>query len=146
MTTEVIDKNLLYPVLSIISTGIKVKWTVEQFQNGLSKDIPLSKESVRSFVRLYGKILKLEQYGKNKIWTSLLKNSFSPMLIGKFDYVVGNPPWVNWESLPEYYRESTKELWGQYGLLEKVKGSGMGKVRRDIATLFVAMCRAVYAR
>lgn len=74
----------------------------------------------------------------------MLKNSFAPLLIGKFDYVVGNPPWINWENLPEFYRNSTKELWNTYGLLEKTKGMGMGKVRRDIATLFVARCFSQY--
>jgi methylase of polypeptide subunit release factors len=140
VTKEVIDKNYLYPVLSIISEGIKIGWTKEEFEKILNKKIPLSKQSINSFIRLYDKILKLEKYGKNRIWTQLLKNSFSPMLIGKFDYVVGNPPWINWENLPEFYRNSTKELWDNYGLLEKTKGMGLGKVKRDIAMLFVARC------
>jgi SAM-dependent methyltransferase len=146
ITKEVIDKNYLYPILNLIADGVKVKWSREQFEKYLSKDSPLSSESVKSFVRLYAKIHFLENHHKNRIWTSLLKNAFSPLLIGKFDYVVGNPPWVNWENLPEYYRESTKQLWDQYGLLEKLKGSGMGKVRRDIATLFVARCADLYLR
>jgi methylase of polypeptide subunit release factors len=140
ITKEVIDKNYLYSVLSTISEGIKIGWTKEEFEKLLSKKIPLSQQSVKSFIRLYDKILELERYGKNRIWTQLLKNSFSPMLIGKFDYVVGNPPWINWENLPEFYRNSTKELWDNYGLLEKTKGMGLGKVKRDIAMLFVARC------
>jgi SAM-dependent methyltransferase len=146
ITKEVIDKNCLYPVLTIIANALKVKWSREQFAKSLNKNSLLSTESVKSFVRLYDKIHTLEFHHKNRIWTSLLKNAFSPMLIGKFDYVVGNPPWINWENLPEYYRESTKQLWDQYGLLEKLKGSGMGKVRRDIATLFVARCTDLYLK
>ena len=146
ITKEVIDKNCLYPVLTVIADGLKVKWSREQFEKSLSKNSPLSSESVKSFVRLYAKIHFLENHHKNRIWTSLLKNAFSPLLIGKFDYVIGNPPWINWENLPEYYRESTKELWNQYGLLEKLKGGGMGKVRRDIATLFVARCADLYMK
>jgi hypothetical protein len=146
ITKEVIDKNQLNPVLSVISEGIKVGWTKDQFERALSKDIPLSQESIKSFIRLYDKILKLERYGKNGIWSSLLKNSFSPMLIGKFDYVVGNPPWINWENLPEFYRESTKHLWDQYGLLAKTKGMGLGKVKRDMAMLFTSRCLDIYAK
>jgi methylase of polypeptide subunit release factors len=40
------------------------------------------------------------------------------MLKGKFDFVVGNPPWVNWEKLPEQYREVSKDLWTKYKLAE----------------------------
>jgi methylase of polypeptide subunit release factors len=144
VTKEVIDKNYLYPVLSIISEGIKIGWTKEEFEKMLNKKIPLSGQSINSLIRLYDKILNLEKYGKDRIWTQLLKNSFSPMLIGKFDFVVGNPPWINWENLPEFYRNSTKELWDRYGLLEKTKGMGLGKVKRDIAMLFVARCFSQY--
>jgi hypothetical protein len=88
----------------------------------------------------------LERIGKDRIWTSLLKNSFSPMLIGKFDFVVGNPPWINWQNLPEFYRNATKGLWDTYGLLETAKGKGLGKVKRDMAMLFTARCLDLYAK
>lgn len=134
VTKEVIDKNLLQPVLSIISETAKADLTKQQFELALSKDIPLRKDSVQSLARLYEKILNLERVGKDRIWTSLLKNSISPLLIGRFDYVIGNPPWINWENLPEFYREATKELWESYGLI------GKGAFKRDIAMLFVARC------
>ena len=146
ITKEVIDKNLLYPVLRVINEGVKLDLDKEEFRKFLSKNITLSRASIESFLRLYEKILKLERMGKNKIWTSLLKNSFAPMVIGKFDYVVGNPPWINWESLPEFYRNSTKFLWGEYGLLEKTKGMGLGKVKRDMAMLFVTRCFTQYVK
>jgi methylase of polypeptide subunit release factors len=75
-----------------------------------------------------------------------LKNSFAPLLIGKFDFVVGNPPWINWEHLPQKYREDTKKLWDSYGLLEKTKGMGLGKVKRDMAMLFLARCLDRYTK
>ena len=33
-----------------------------------------------------------------------------------FDFVVGNPPWIAWDNLPEPYRQATKPLWEGYGL------------------------------
>jgi len=147
VTREVIDKNLLYPALSFIDECIGIKLTKEEFAKSLSrnKNIPLTKGSVNSFIRLYGKIYNLEyRYHKDKIWTSLLKNSFAPLLMGKFDYVIGNPPWINWETLPEFYRNNTKHLWSDCGLLKKTKGVGLGKVKRDIAMLFVARCFRQY--
>ncbi len=65
-----------------------------------------------------------------------------PLFIGQFDYVVGNPPWVNWESLPDGYRSEIAYLWQDYGLFVH---SGMdtilGKGKKDISTLmaYVAM-------
>jgi len=39
-----------------------------------------------------------------------------PRDLGRFDAVVGNPPWIAWDHLPERYREATKPLWRRYGL------------------------------
>lgn len=37
-------------------------------------------------------------------------NSFMLCNIGKFDLVVGNPPWVDWKSLPSVHRENKKDV------------------------------------
>lgn len=144
---EVIDNNVLSPVLRLIEMCVKNKYTKEEFENLLSQKIEnLQETSVKSIIRLYSKIQELEKEGKNKIWVRLLKNSFAPLLIGKFDFVTGNPPWVNWENLPQYYREETKNLWDYYGLLEKTKGMGLGKVKRDMAMMFTARCLDRYVK
>ncbi|MEM4884818.1 MAG: N-6 DNA methylase, partial [Saccharolobus sp.] len=143
---EIVDKNILNEILLYIDDGIKSKQNESEFRAYLSKrlselNITISKNSFEKIIKLYKKIYDLEyKYHKNRIWTQLLKNSFAPLLIGKFDYVVGNPPWINWENLPEFYRNSTKELWDRYGLLEKTRGIGLGKVKRDISMLFVTRC------
>ena len=44
----------------------------------------------------------------------------APILIGnKFDFVVGNPPWIAWKSMSKSYREGTLEIWKSYGIFEK---------------------------
>ncbi len=73
-------------------------------------------------------------------------NSLTPLSIGQFDFVVGNPPWIGWEYLPPSYREETTELWQYYGLLNKTKGKGLGKVKRDMAMLFTARCLDKYLK
>lgn len=37
-------------------------------------------------------------------------NSYMLSTIGKFDLVVGNPPWVDWKTLPSVHRENKKEI------------------------------------
>lgn len=139
---DIIDKKLLDFLLNkiekcIISQDTAMSCTKNEFKQIINKDFnDLDDENVKSIVELYDKILNLEKEGKNRIWVKLLKNSFAPLLIGQFDFVVGNPPWINWENLPKNYRDETRDLWERYGLLEKTKGMGMGKTKRDMAMLF----------
>jgi SAM-dependent methyltransferase len=136
---EVIERGILSRILEDIEFCIKNKYSEVDFKGFIQK-YDIKEESITSLTKLYSKLLSLEKEGKNKIWTRILRNSFAPLLIGKFDYVVGNPPWINWEHLPEFYRNETKQLWDNYGLLERTKGMGLGKVKRDMAMLFVARC------
>jgi Eco57I restriction-modification methylase len=68
-------------------------------------------------LRLHAHIARLEKDDRNRIWARFIKNSFAPVFKSEpgFDYVAGNPPWVNWESLAEEYRAATKQLWADYG-------------------------------
>ncbi len=135
---EVLDKNILSKILEDIEFCVKNGYSKKDFREIIEKKYELSENAKESVTRLYWKILELEKKGRNRIWTRLLKNSFAPLFAGKFDYVVGNPPWINWEHLPEFYREQTKRLWEYYGLTKRTKGMGLGKVKRDMAMLFLA--------
>ena len=52
----------------------------------------------------------------------------------EFDYVVGNPPWVNWEYLPKSYRQSHANLW-QYYKLYSQKGLNAHFIKEDVSVL-----------
>jgi hypothetical protein len=81
-------------------------------------------------------MLDLHPKGLNGLWARLLKNNFAPLTVGRFDYIVGNPPWVNWEHLPDGYRQAIKPIWERYGLFPH---GGMdtilGKGKKDISML-----------
>ncbi len=57
------------------------------------------------------------------------------------DFVVGNPPWVNWQYLPDARREELKPLWESYGLfsLSGTKGR-LGGGKKDLSMLFTYVC------
>lgn len=77
------------------------------------KDLPIVKE-------LFDKLYILHRSGKDSFWPIILKNSFAPTMIGnKFDFVVGNPPWIAWKSMSKSYREGTLTIWQSYGIFEK---------------------------
>lgn len=52
----------------------------------------------------------------------------------KADMIVGNPPWVNWEYMPEEYRRSTQHLWVDYRLFS-AKGRDLSFSKEDISVL-----------
>jgi methylase of polypeptide subunit release factors len=86
----------------------------------------------------YKEILELEKQNKNGIWARFLKNAFAPMVAGKFDFIVGNPPWIRWDYLSQEYRNATLQLWKDYGLFS-LKGfqTRLGGGKKDFSMLFV---------
>lgn len=98
--------------------------------------LPVSAQSLHT--DLYCQLVKLDKANKNGVWARIIKNAFAPLFVGKVDFVVGNPPWVNWESLPQDYRETTKPLWQRYGLFTlKGHSARLGGGKKDLSMLFV---------
>ena len=88
-------------------------------------------------IALYSCLQQLDEDNKNGIWARIIKNAFAPLFIGKVDYVAGNPPWVNWESLPNGYRDAMKPLWQEYNLFTLSGTAGrLGGGKKDISMLF----------
>ena len=127
-------------VLNEVSRCLENKYNVDEFRKRLEFVFRLESGESEALARLYEVLLKLEMEGRNRVWVAIIRNAFAPLLKGKFDYVVGNPPWVNWENLPESYRQVSRSLWGHYGLTEVTRKVGLGKVKRDLAMLFLARC------
>ena len=64
----------------------------------------------KSILTLCTRLVELEEKGWNGIWTRIVKNFMTTAIIGTFDIIVGNPPWIDWKSLPEGYRDRIKSL------------------------------------
>jgi hypothetical protein len=61
-----------------------------------------------------------------------------------FDYVVGNPPWIAWDNLPDEDRQATKPLWERYGLFSlsgNAARHGGGKKDLSMLMLYAAADR-----
>ncbi|WP_033916096.1 hypothetical protein [Campylobacter sputorum] len=52
--------------------------------------------------------MKFEKKKLNSIWLKIFLNYFRVATFDKFDYIVGNPAWIEWYVLPENYRKNIK--------------------------------------
>ncbi|MGH9871405.1 MAG: Eco57I restriction-modification methylase domain-containing protein [Pyrinomonadaceae bacterium] len=98
--------------------------------------LPISEAALHT--NLYQELVQLDKANKNGVWARIIKNAFAPLFVGQVDYVAGNPPWVNWESLPEDYRNALKPMWQDYGLFSLSGSAGrLGGGKKDLSMLFV---------
>jgi len=112
-----------------LSTDVFIDRITAKFQFDPEK----AQEELGILKDLYEKLVDLQKKGINGIWARIIKNAFAPLFVGQFDYVVGNPPWINWRHLPERYRRSLKPLWNKYCLfphkgLSARTGAGMDDI------------------
>lgn len=64
-----------------------------------------------------------------------------------WDVVVGNPPWIAWDSLPPDYRQATKSLWQKYGLFSlSAREARHGGAKKDLAMLMLYVAADRYLR
>ncbi len=67
-------------------------------------------EIIKKIDYLAEQFVELEKNDWNGIWARIVTNFLTTANLGKFDLIVGNPPWIDWRSLPEGYRERIKSI------------------------------------
>jgi len=96
---------------------------------------------------LFETLRNLHQQGLDGIWARVVKNAFMPLFLEPFDYVVGNPPWINWESLLPDYRQRVAPLWQRYDLFQhKGFDAILGKAKDDISALMTYVAADRYLK
>ena len=135
--TELGDTTSMEKLASLLEECVANDYAPQEFLSRAEGDLPLASDSSRKRLRaLYEKILGLEHGNKNRIWARWLKNAFAPIFAGEFDFVVGNPPWVNWQSIASEYRTATQQLWQTYKLFpHKGLRARLGSGKDDISVL-----------
>ncbi|HQQ00746.1 MAG TPA: N-6 DNA methylase, partial [bacterium] len=127
-----------------IELCIRDGYSAEEFLKYCQREgIPTAETEIHK--QLYGQLQTLNKENKNGIWARIIKNAFAPLFVGKVDYVAGNPPWVNWESLPDGYRQSTAPLWQEYDLFRhKGYRAKLGAGKDDLSILMTYVAHDVY--
>jgi len=139
---SLISARYIDDLANLLEESIEIERSSEQFRQSVLKQFPLVEKrdqlDLDILGDLYDRMLELEKNHINGIWARIIKNAFAPLFQEHFDFVAGNPPWVNWESLPDEYRQSTAYLWQDYKLFQH-KGikARLGGAKDDISILML---------
>lgn len=140
------SRALLSSYCDILERSVKNRCSSEDFCAILLEERILNNDG-DLHTTLFEQMVALDEAKRNGIWARIIKNAFAPVFAGKFDLVVGNPPWVNWESLPEEYRDSTAPIWQRYGLFShKGLAARLGSGKDDISVLLTYVAHDSYLR
>ena len=117
------------------------EWVAREVQARIPIDRQLDPSIFDVIDQLYEKLHDLHIAGRNGIWWQLIRNAFAPALEPRFDYVIGNPPWVRWQTLPEAYRQENDYHWLGYSLRPEAppgRRQPSANVQLDVSMLFTA--------
>jgi len=138
---------LMRTAAPLVEDMAKQNYSTSEAMERLKKEglvFPPHEKVVQNF---YSEVLDLERQDKNGIWARFLKNAFAPMIAGKFDFVVGNPPWIRWGYLSQEYRQATLQLWKDYGLFSlKGHAARLGGGEKDFSMLFTYAAADYYLK
>lgn len=124
ITTEKGPLNILLPrsavadVAKFSATMTRLETLIENedeiaVTNEFQSIIPasdLTTEVKDEICRLARNLVDLQRNKWNGIWARIISNFLTTANLGRFDVVVGNPPWIDWKNLPQGYRERIKQL------------------------------------
>jgi hypothetical protein len=106
-------------------------------------------EDVREVaLELCERIRQLNKDERNGVWARIIENSSAPLFVGRFDVVVGNPPWLGWGKMPASWRAAGMTHWKRFGLWRPPRERGQRPAKPqmgDVATLVYATAVARYA-
>ncbi|WP_214738269.1 N-6 DNA methylase [Exiguobacterium sp. s162] len=127
--TSCLDRNI-----SFNNAWKKIEDSIVRTQGVTSEEVIKSINSLTH--RFYVQLLDLKDKDLHRIWIQVIKNAFAPLYQDKVDFIIGNPPWVNWQTLPEEYRESIHTYWHQYKIFDhKGLEARLGSAHDDISVL-----------
>ncbi|MCX8106970.1 MAG: N-6 DNA methylase, partial [Ignavibacterium album] len=158
LTTQILeDVKLFDEALGICDelaeqTMGKKKESEEVFENIFRKHFAkngnksgANKQVIESFYKIYSGLKAVKEKGRDSIWKFIVQNLYKPyFLAGKFDYVIGNPPWFTYSSIRnEDYQNILNALAEKY----QVKPAKVANFPHlEIAAIFLAYCSSYFLK
>ncbi len=140
---------------NVLDEAVESEMGEGAFLAQLERESGLMPEEIKNakddLAALYRQLRDLHEQGLNGVWARIVKNQFAPLFLSldPCQYIVGNPPWVNWQNLPEDYRRDSMPLWVHYGLFpkrEKAMETILGGAKYDISMLMTYVSADRYLR
>ena len=110
--SAIIDPDLFSKTMTSIEDDIKNMDRDSIIEKLLSITAEDDKKPIiiDKLVELADTFIELEQNDWNGIWARIVTNFLTTANIGRFDIIVGNPPWIDWKNLPTGYRDRIKSI------------------------------------
>ncbi|MFN8159805.1 MAG: N-6 DNA methylase [Solirubrobacterales bacterium] len=126
----------LRDVCDLVSAALEGDWSAEDFVKRAGRACGATVAERRILEQFFEACQRQHVAEVDGIWPRIIRNAFMPAFMEPFDVIAGNPPWVNWESLPASYRERTKPFWERAGLfVHRGMAAMLGAGKKDVAML-----------
>jgi hypothetical protein len=99
---------------------------------------------------LYRKLYHLKAEGRDDVWIRVIEDYLAPVFCRNIDIIVGNPPWINWERLPAFWKLRARDMLEAFGLwqttvaVRNTRRTSSSTPRSDIASMVFVRCIATY--
>jgi SAM-dependent methyltransferase len=146
------DRERMDVLANVLDEAVEARIGEDAFLARIVRTAAMEPEEVEAAEHdlriLYRRLFELHEDGLNGVWTRIIKNQFAPVFIEPCHYIVGNPPWVNWEHLPDEYRLSLIPLYQDvYGLFpHSGMGARHGSSKIDLSSLMTYVAAHRYLR
>jgi len=123
-------------------TAHKVDASIRTLENSLKtryKQGGITTQLMESFYSIYKGLKTVKENKRDSIWRFIIQNLYKPYFLkGRFDYIIGNPPWFTFSSIKnEGYQNILNDLAERY----KVKPLKIANFPHlEIAAIFLAHC------
>ena len=123
--------------------------TEDDFKNYLAehhRDLAADKDLTDAVYGVAQTLRKFIEERRDSIWAFVLKNAYKPLfLTGRFDLVVGNPPWLSYRYVQQldYQRFLKEQITQNYRLLS---GKAELITHMELGTLFLLRAAELYLK
>ena len=122
------DRSTLDRVFEVMGELVEEYADYESCEAALARRDVLGRKKLKEWSgplkNTYDRVLRLHRQNWNGIWFRIIRNFFWSATVGKFDVILGNPPWVRWSKLPDAYRERAKPTCEQYEIFSETPHHG----------------------
>ena len=118
------------------------KVSVTTLENSLRRQYKaggINQQIAESFYKIYEGLKQVKEKGRDSIWKFILQNLYKPyFLSGKFDLIIGNPPWFTYSSIKNEEYQNTLNILAEKYQVKPDKVANFPHL--EIAAIFMAHC------